>query len=102
MADATVVIGESLTFSFTIPSLGLLSASVVIDYRVHYRGPKGLRSPKVFKLDTRGFEPSGERSYVRRHSLKPVGIRPLFAGQHQIELQMDGRVVCGLDFELTR
>ncbi len=99
-ADTVVSIGGSLGFSFAVQALGATAASTVIDYRVHYLSPRGLRSPKVFKLDTRIFEPGATRRYARRHPMRPVSVRALVPGTHRLELQVDGRVVCGTNFEL--
>ena len=73
----------------------------MIDYVVHHVRANGSTSPKVFKgwkLELWRRRASAPSS--KRHSLRPVTTRTLYPGRHRIEIQVNGQVCAGADFEL--
>ena len=89
-----IAVGESVTFTLTIAlAADSPPADAVIDYRVHYVGARGVKAPKVFKLTRRGLEPGAPVTISRRHSFAPVSIRRILPGPHQIDVQVNGRVL---------
>ncbi len=72
----------------------------VIDYRVHYVGPGGLRRPKVFNLTRRRLEPGRPTTVVRRHRFEHVSIRRNLPGRHLIDVQINGRILGGTEVAL--
>jgi 3-methyladenine DNA glycosylase AlkC len=95
-----VPIGGQVEISFTLHADGR-PAPVMIDYRVHYAGARGVRSAKVFKLTTRTLEPERPQRFTRRHAFRPVSVRRLYPGPHRIEIQVNGRVLGGVAVELV-
>ena len=98
-----IAIGEDAVFTFTV---ALASgqhepADVVIDYRVHYQGTRGLNGPKVFKLTRRRLEPGEPQTVTRRHAFKHVSIRTIRPGPHLLELQLNGRIAGAVTIDLT-
>ncbi|HVL93286.1 MAG TPA: hypothetical protein VM264_08070 [Acidimicrobiales bacterium] len=94
-------IGEAVTFTATLVLSGPVSAEAVIDYRVHYVGARGVRSPKVFKLTRRRLVPGMPVTLRRGHRFEHVSVRRLYPGPHTIDLQVNGRVLAGATFELV-
>ena len=86
----TVDAGGELTFDFAVTNNGSESVTVVIDYIVHHVKANGTTTPKVFKLTTRTLEPGVPARIAKRHSFKPISTRKYYAGEHAVEVQING------------
>ena len=86
----TVDAGGELTFDFAVTNNGSESVTVVIDYIVHHVKANGQTTPKVFKLTTRTLEPGVPARIAKRHSFKPISTRKYYAGEHAVEVQING------------
>ena len=71
---------------------------LVVDYRVHFVGKRGPRK-KVFKWSTR--RASGVVRLEKTHPMVDVSIRKHYAGEHRVELLVNGQPVAQAAFELT-
>lgn len=96
MKDLTVAprrirTGDAITFSFTLESRADRAQKLMIDYVLHYRKANGKTAPKVFKLTTRTLAARAQETLEKRHSFKPIGIRPYYPGEHAVEIQINGR-----------
>jgi 3-methyladenine DNA glycosylase AlkC len=97
----TVTIGEAVTFTFTLELHDARETDAVIDYRVHYIGAAGLRRPKVFKLTRRRLVPGQPATVTRRHRFDHVSIRRIRSGRHTIDIQINGRILGAIDFDVV-
>jgi 3-methyladenine DNA glycosylase AlkC len=95
----TIMIGEALVFSFDV--LAKREEGLIIDYILHFRMKNGKLSPKVHKLKKLHMR-QGEEKFSKKHLFK-VGMttRKLYAGEHKIELQINGHVVKSALFNLN-
>jgi hypothetical protein len=98
-----VPIGEAAAFTvrLELASGGRHAADVVVDYRVHYVGARGVKAPRVFKLARRRLEPGRPVTITRRHSFDHVSIRRIHPGRHAIDIQVNGRVLGSAAIEIT-
>lgn len=91
-------IGEALDFEARLK--GANGQPVLIDYIVHFQRPGGKVSPKVHKLKQTSLE-EGRLVFTKRHKLKGNATTfKLVPGPHRLEIQVNGRVRTGVDFEL--
>lgn len=96
----TYRVGDSLTFGCDIVSKAKREQRLMLDYRVHFVKKNGSRTPKVFKLKELTLGP-GERVHIeRRQHLAPISTRRYYAGEHLLDLQINGRVMGEAAFEL--
>jgi 3-methyladenine DNA glycosylase AlkC len=100
VTPSKVAIGDSVTAHLQLSASGNRAQNLLIDWVMHYARPSGRASSKVFK----GKEvvlPAGE-SFESQKSfpMKPRSIRSLHAGQHRLEVQINGNVVAEASFEL--
>lgn len=97
-----VVIGDRVTFSFTlrVPE-GSAACEAVIDYRVHYAGAGATKAAKVFKLTRRRLEPGLPLAITRAHTFENVSIRRINSGKHRIDVQVNGTVLGAVDFDVV-
>jgi hypothetical protein len=96
-----VQVGASLDFSFTIASN--TSKKAVIDYIVFFQNKLGqMNSKKVHKLQTVDLMDDQHLTISKKHPFRAnMTTRQLYPGIHRIELQVNGEVLAGFEFEMV-
>ena len=97
-APATLCIGDAALIAFTL--VADRDTRAVIDYVVHYQGAAGRKAGKVFKLTSRDLRAQEPVTIERRHRFEHVSIRRIRPGPHLIEVQVNGRVLGGVEIEV--
>lgn len=77
------------------------SAEFAIRPLVHYQGATGRKAGKVFKLATRTLVAGQPITIECRHRFAHVSIRQIRPGPHRIEIQVNGRVLAGIEVDVT-
>ena len=90
-----------ISVKFEVESRSRKPQRLVIDYIVHFVKSNGKRSPKVFKLITRKLNAGEKVDIERRHTFKPITTRKHYSGKHRFEIQVNGVIMAGADFELV-
>ncbi|ANZ40431.1 DNA alkylation repair protein [Lentzea guizhouensis] len=90
LAADTVAIGDTLAFTGSVRNLDDRPARLVIDYVVHHRKANGTLTGKTFKLTTQTLAPGEACELRREHSFRVLTTRRYHAGQHAVELQVNG------------
>ncbi|MBT9554230.1 MAG: DNA alkylation repair protein [Hydrogenophaga sp.] len=93
-------VGGDIGLALRLRSRSPQPQTLVIDYVVHHVRANGGTSPKVFKGWKLELAAHGEQALGKRHNLRPVTTRTLYPGRHRIEVQVNGLVCAGADFEL--
>ena len=97
----TVAIGGKLRIEVKLVNPSKGEGGALVDLIVHFVKANGSTSPKVFK----GAEVAlagGEQTTVSKSiSVKQHTTRTHYPGRHEVEVQLNGQVVPGADFELT-
>jgi len=93
-------LGERIEFQFSIRSLSAKSQKLVVDYIVHFVKSNQSTSPKVFKLKSVLLPAEGEVVFAKSHHLKKVTTRVHYSGLHQLEIQVNGKGVGRVGWEL--
>lgn len=92
-----VVIGTALQFSLDVNSHR--HQNLLIDYVMDFAGGKGGR--KVFKLKQLEMDANQSVEIRKRHPMRLMTTRQLYAGTHTITLQVNGQTFDSLTFELV-
>lgn len=93
-------LGDRIEFSFRIKSQAKKPQKIVADYIVHYMKSNGSTAPKVFKLTTVTLAPMAELVVSKNHHLKKVTTRVHYSGTHLLEIQVNGRAVGRVRWDL--
>jgi 3-methyladenine DNA glycosylase AlkC len=96
-----IQLGETLTFSFGIQSESDTNQSLVIDYAIHYLKKSGVHSKKVFKLKIENLKANDKIFITKNQVFKDFTTRKHYAGEHFIELLINGNVYKKEAFYLT-
>lgn len=94
-----VVLGEALTIRAEL--LAERDGDAEIDLLVHFVKTDGRRSPKPFKGVRRSLRAGVPEVFERRLPLADVSTRRHHAGAHRVEVQVNGEVRAGCEFELV-
>lgn len=98
----TIAIGAALMLDVTLHNTGANPAPVMVDYILTFHRPKARAGQKVFKLKQGTVPANGQLSLSKKHPLKGnASTFTLHPGPHSLALQVNGRVIAQIDFELV-
>ena len=100
LSSKKVRVGESITFALTLRSRADQAQPLLIDYAVHHARARGAASAKVFKGWTLQLAPGEVRRVQKTHSMRVITTRRYHAGQHAIDVRINGQVVASARFAL--
>lgn len=95
-----ISLGDELTFSCEVVSQYDAPQAVEIDYVIHFARANGKSNAKVFKLTRKTLAPHERLMLRRRHSFRPVTTRRYYAGEHALEIQVNGEILAHVRFSL--
>jgi len=99
LSSETIMIGESLVFSFEIEAHE--DEGLIVDYIVHFKTKSGKHNPKVHKLKKLLLRKNETMQISKKHYFKAgMTTRKLYPGKHKLELQINGKVYAGENFNL--
>lgn len=82
-----------LGMPISLESQAKVEQRLVLDYAVYFVKANGRRASKVFKLKTLTLRPGEALNIDKRHSFKEITTRRYYAGEHKMELIING-VTC--------
>ena len=95
-----VSIGEALVFSFEMEANE--EEHLIVDYIMHFRTKAGKLSPKVHKIKKLSLSQGDSLKLDKKHHFKAnMTTRKLYAGDHKVELQINGKIYASINFELV-
>ena len=101
LSPQRLIFGEELHFSFRLRNMGEATQQLMIDYLMHFVKANGKRAPKVFKLKKTALKAGDSLSISKSHAIRPISTRRYYAGLQRLEIQVNGRIVGGADYELV-
>lgn len=96
-----VQMGDDLNFELTLRSESDQSQRLVVDYTIHHVKANGRTSPKVFKLKMLTLQSDAKHDLSKRHPFRLITTRRYYAGQHCVEIIINGQTFGKRKFELT-
>ena len=102
LAPSKLKLGGGLNLSFHLQSTADQPQKLAVDYIVHYRKKSGKSAPKVFKLKEVTLAPRAGLVLKKRQRMTDFTTRIHHPGRHEIEIMVNGTVMAGRSFELTR
>lgn len=86
----TVRSGEALAFSVTLHNPQATPARVSLDYAVHFLRANGTHSAKIFKWRKLTLAPGERQTLNSQHAFVPVTTRAHYAGEHWLDVRVNG------------
>ncbi|MFM2340326.1 MAG: hypothetical protein RLZZ360_962 [Candidatus Parcubacteria bacterium] len=101
LAATEIQAGEVLSFDTTITATA--DTNLLIDYVLHFVKKNGTTAPKVFKWKIISLKAGEELKLTKNHRLKADATTfTLYAGEHAIELQINGTITAQKTFTLSK
>lgn len=91
--------GRSLELSLELRAKA--RQDLLIDYAVHHMKANGTLAPKVFKWTRRSVAKGEVVTLAKNHAFRPISTRRYHAGEHRVELLVNGRSLGMTKFELV-
>ncbi len=101
LQPAALRVGEALQLRLALHSRSTAPQTLAIDYAVHHVKANGSLSPKVFKGWQLQLAPGESRVLEKAHSMKAVTTRRYHAGEHAVELLVNGQPLSQQPFVLA-
>lgn len=101
IAKSRYRVGDRLAFTVCLRHDGRKTAKLSVDYAVHWRNARGGLQAKVFKLAKPQLGPGETVTLEKTHSLKPITTRRYYAGEHKVEILVNGQSVADAKFHLA-
>ena len=98
----SVEIGGKVRIEVRLVNPSKDEGGALVDLIVHFVKANGSTSPKVFKGAELRLEPGETKRISKSVSLRQHSTRTHYPGRHEVEVQLNGLVVPGGTFELTR
>ncbi len=93
--------GNELEFSFELQNCGTSEANLMIDFVMRFLKANGKSAPKVFKLKKARLAAGETLPIKKKLAIRPISTRKYYPGRQRLEIQVNGRVLGGADFELV-
>lgn len=100
ITPSRIRLGESITLTATMTSTAAAGQRLVVDFVVHHVGASGATTSKVFKWKNLGLDPGATVGLVKQRRIATASTRRYYAGRHQVQLQVAGRILAESSFEL--
>lgn len=103
LSSSELTFGEEISMQFEINSSACKAQSFVVDYAVHFMKANGKQAAKVFKLKNCQLTGSAENQTLqltKKHSFKKISTRKYYAGEHKIEILINGKSMASKSFML--
>ncbi|NWK54518.1 DNA alkylation repair protein [Verrucomicrobiaceae bacterium N1E253] len=93
-------LGSDLRIEAEISSCSEQMQSLVIDYTIHFVKASGQTAPKVFKWKNLKLKAGETVQLTKKHPFKVITTRNYYAGQHRLEITVNGMARAETQFEL--
>jgi 3-methyladenine DNA glycosylase AlkC len=94
-------LGDVLELYVTLSSVADHAQKLVVDYRIHYRKSDGRSSAKVFKWKELLLQAGEVITLTKRQRILDLSTRKHYAGDHRVELLVNGEVKASAHFDLS-
>ncbi|WP_246340468.1 DNA alkylation repair protein [Streptomyces lunaelactis] len=100
LTPQSLTIGDTIVISLDIKNTDDQPHSITVDYVVHHVRKNGRSIPKVFKLTTLDLAAGEQRTLEKAHTIREVQTRKYYAGEHVVDIQVNGLVRATDRFDL--
>ena len=83
-------VGEEQVFVLKLTSKAKQPQKLLIDYAIHFMKANGQYSAKVFKLKKLELSAGESLQLKKSHPFVPLSTRRYYAGEHRIEIKING------------
>jgi hypothetical protein len=100
LVPTQLAVGGVLALQLQLKSTHTKPQQLLVDYAVHHVKAGGSTTPKVFKGWKLKLAAGETVDLAKSHSLKPITTRRYYAGQHSVEVLINGQPAAMARFDL--
>ncbi len=100
VSPSRVSLGERITLELAISSAVPTDQDLLIDYVIHYVKKSGAPRPKVFKWKRLRMKALESLELAKTQIIKDFSTRKHYAGDHRVEIQINGQRMAASKFKL--
>ncbi len=93
-------LGGELKLKIKLVSAEKEPVPLMIDFVLHHMKANGQLLPKVFKLTKKTIAPGEVLMITKYHPMRAITTRKYYSGRHEVELQINGKIVASDSFNL--
>jgi len=93
-------LGSELKLKIQLTSAEKEQVPLMIDFVLYHMKANGQLRPKVFKLTKKTISPGELLVIEKSHPMRPITTRKYYSGRHELELQINGKIVASDNFHL--
>jgi 3-methyladenine DNA glycosylase AlkC len=93
-------LGAELKLKIQLTSAEKEPVPLMIDFVLYHMKANGQLRPKVFKLAKKMISPGELLVIEKSHPMRPITTRKYYSGRHEVELQINGKIVASDNFHL--
>ncbi len=101
LSSPHITLGESLGLSLCLQNNENKEVKLVLDYVIHHMKANGQTSPKIFKWKNITLKANQRLSLQKQHKIYPITTRRYYAGQHKLEVILNGKTIAAKGFMLS-
>ncbi|MCC7263059.1 MAG: DNA alkylation repair protein [Candidatus Latescibacteria bacterium] len=90
LSPKRAALGGAVDLAFTLTSTSARAQRLLVDFQVFFVKASGKASPKVFKLKAVELAPGAALTLTKKISLAEMSTRRHYAGQHRVEVLLNG------------
>lgn len=96
-----IKLGEQLELLLQLTSTARNEEHLLIDYVIYHMKANGKLLPTVFQWTKKKIAKNSQLSLAKKHNIKPISTRKYYAGRHEVHLQINGKIMAEIEFNLT-
>jgi len=93
-------LGDYLQFNIDLQSQANKTQQLIVDYKIHFMKKSGELKPKVFKLKSLQLQPGESVTLTKKHLFEDFTTRKHYAGEHAVEIIVNGVSMAKQGFRL--
>ena len=100
LSTSEVNLGDNFQIKLSLSNNTQTTQHLMIDYIIHHQKANGTTTPKVFKWSTKSLTNNKSLTLTKKHTIKPITTRKYYAGEHKVEVLINGETVAEAKFML--
>lgn len=102
ISSKRIKIGNAASIGFEMINRERNSTKFRLEYAIHFITSSGKISRKIFQVAEKAIPPSTPVLFTRKHRFTDFTTRKHFPGKHKLEIIVNGKVKCKIEFMIIR
>lgn len=101
ITSTDIQLGESIEIIIDISNPDEMDHDLIVEYIIHLVRNNGRTNPKAFRLTSFKINAGETKRITKSHAVKKVRVRSYYAGDHRVDIVVNGLVKASSSFRLS-